>query len=83
MKNGCACGGHMKSENEIGPHGFPIEILGHYYYRQPNYMPVRITIVEKGEKPGFYRCVNGHVTETEIKEKTLESFLIHINKITL
>ena len=83
MKNGCACGGHMKSENEIGPHGFPIEILGHYYYRQTNYMPVRITIIEKGEKPGFYRCVNGHVTEAEIKEKSLESFLFHINKITL
>ena len=46
-------------------------------------MPVRITIIGKSDKPGFYRCVNGHVTEEEVKGKSLEPFLIHINKITL
>ena len=83
MKSGCACGGHMRSEAEMSPHGFAIEMFGHYYYRESNYMPVRITIVEKGERPGFYRCVKGHFTEAEIREKGLEPFLIHMNRITL
>ena len=83
MVTGCACGGHKKSEHEIGPHGFAIEVFGQYYYRETNYMPVRITIVEKGDKPGFYYCVKGHYTEAEIKAMKLEPFLIHINRITL
>ena len=82
MNKGCACGGHMKSEMELGPHGFPIELFGHYYYRE-NFVPVRITIVEKGDKPGFYWCVKGHFTESEIREKGLGAFLIHVNRITL
>lgn len=83
MSNTCACGGHKKSEIEMSPHGFPIEVPGHYYYRENNYMPVRITIVEKGERPGFYKCVKGHWNEAEMKEKLADAFLIHVNRITL
>ena len=46
-------------------------------------MPVRITIVAKGEKPGFYKCVKGHWTEAEVQGLLSEAFLIHINRITV
>lgn len=68
---------------EITPQGFPVNLLGHYYYRENNYLPVRITIVEKGERPGFYKCVKGHWAEDELKSKLSEAFLIHINRIVL
>lgn len=58
-----------------------IEICGHYYYRENNYVPVRITVIEKG-KAGFYKCVKGHWTPSELHEKRLEPFLIHVNRIT-
>lgn len=68
---------------ETTPQGFPVKLLGHYYYRENNYLPVRITIVEKGEHPGFYKCVKGHWTEDELKSKLSEAFLIHINRIVV
>lgn len=68
---------------EITPQGFPVNIGGHYYYRENNFMPVRITIVAKGERPGFYQCVKGHWTEAELPGKLSEAFLIHLNRITV
>lgn len=68
---------------EMTPQGFPVNLLGHYYYRENNYLPVRITIVEKGERPGFYKCVKGHWAEDELESKLSEAFLIHINRIVL
>ena len=68
---------------EITPQGFPVNLFGHYYYRKNNYLPVRITIIEKGERPGFYKCVKGHWTEAEAMDKRSEAFLIHINRITV
>ena len=68
---------------EMTPQGFPVNLLGHYYYRENNFMPVRITIIEKGERPGFFKCVKGHWTEAELHEKRPEVFLIHINRITV
>ena len=68
---------------EMTLQGFPVNLLGHYYYRENNYLPVRITIVEKGERPGFYKCVKGHWAEDELKSKLSEAFLIHINRIVL
>ena len=68
---------------EITPQGFPVNLFGHYYYRENNYLPVRITIVEKGEIPGFYKCVKGHWTVAEAMDKRSEAFLIHINRITV
>ena len=68
---------------ELTPQGFPVNLLGHYYYRENNYLPVRITIVEKGERPGFYKCVKGHWTKEELQNKLSESFMIHINRITV
>lgn len=79
----CNCGGHMKSEVEAGGNRFAIEVYGHYYYREATHMPVRITIVAEGEKPGFYQCVKGHWTKEELQEKKPEPFLIHVNRITL
>lgn len=79
----CNCGGNMQSDAKISQDVFGIEFFGHYYYREASHMPVRITIVEKGEKAGFYKCVKGHWTQEEIKEKKLEPFLIHVNRITL
>ena len=66
---------------EMTPQGFPVNLLGHYYYRENNFMPVRITILKKGERPGFYKCVKGHWTEAELESKQGEAFLIHINRI--
>ena len=68
---------------EFTPQGFPVNLFGHYYYRESNYLPVRITIVEKGERPGFYKCVKGHLTEAEAQSMLSEAFLIHINRITV
>ena len=68
---------------EMTPQGFPVDLYGHYYYRENNYLPVRITIIAKGERPGFYRCVKGHWTEAEVQYKFSEAFLIHINRITI
>lgn len=68
---------------EMTPQGFPVNLFGHYYYRENNYLPVRITIVGKGERPGFYKCVKGHWTEKELPDKLSEAFLIHINRITV
>lgn len=68
---------------DITPQGFPVNLFGHYYYRENNFMPVRITIVAKGEKPGFYKCVKGHWTESEAQNLLSEAFLIHINRITV
>ena len=68
---------------DITPQGFPVNLFGHYYYRENNYLPVRITIVEKGERPGFYKCIKGHWTEAEDMFKRSEAFLIHINRITV
>ena len=68
---------------DITPQGFPVNLFGHYYYRENNYLPVRITIVEKGERPGFYRCVKGHCTEAEVQKRLSEAFLIHINRIVV
>ena len=44
---------------EMTPQGFPVNLFGHYYYRENNFMPVRITIVAKGPRPGFFQCVKG------------------------
>jgi len=44
---------------------------------------VRITIIEKSDRPGFYKCVKGHWTEAELESKLPEAFLIHINRITV
>ena len=68
---------------DMTPQGFPVNLFGHYYYRESNYLPVRITIVAKGERPGFYKCVKGHWTEAELPEKLSEPFLIHLNRITV
>ena len=68
---------------EITPQGFPVNLFGHYYYRENNYLPVRITIVAKGERSGFYLCVKGHWTEAEVRDHLSEAFLIHINRITV
>ena len=66
---------------EMTPQGFPVNLFGHYYYRENNFMPVRITIVAKDPRPGFFQCVKGHWTEAEAKDKLSEAFLIHINRI--
>ena len=68
---------------DITPQGFPVNLFGHYYYRENNYLPVRITIIGKGERPGFYLCVKGHRTEAEVPSLLKEAFLIHINRITV
>lgn len=68
---------------EMTPQGFPVNLFGHYYYRENNYLPVRITIVAKGELPGFYRCVKGHWNEEQVQPLLDEAFLIHINRITV
>jgi len=68
---------------EMTPQGFPVNLYGHYYYRENNYLPVRITIIEKSDRPGFYKCVKGHWTEAELESKLPEAFLIHINRITV
>ena len=68
---------------EMTPHGFPVNLFGHYYYRENNYLPVRITIVAKGGRPGFYRCVKGHWSEEQAQSLLNEAFLIHINRITV
>ena len=58
-----------------------IECYGHYYYRDENHVPRRITIIEKGSGVGFYWCVNGHLTKEEIINKKEERFLIHQNRV--
>ena len=58
------------------------ELYSHFYYRGDDYIPRRITIVGKYERPGFYWVVNGHLTKEEIEVKKPERFLIHVNKIT-
>ena len=68
---------------EMTPQGFPVNLYGHYYYRENNFLPVRITIVEKGERAGFYKCVKGHWTKAELRDKLDEAFWIHINRITV
>ena len=68
---------------EMTPQGFPVNLFGHYYYRENNYLPVRITIVAKGEHPGCYRCAKGHWSEEQAQSLLNEAFLIHINRITV
>ena len=68
---------------EMTPQGFPVNLFGHYYYRENNYLPVRITIIGKGGRPGFYRCVKGHWSEEQAQSMLNEAFLIHINRITV
>lgn len=58
-----------------------IEIYGKYYYRGENYVPRRITVVEKGPTAGFYWCIDGHYYKHEIFANKPERFLIHQNKI--
>lgn len=58
-----------------------IEMNGHYYYRDENHIPKRITIIAEGDHAGFYWCLNGHLSEKEIAEKLKEKFLIHQNKV--
>ena len=58
-----------------------IELYGHYYYRNENHVPRRITIVGEGSTKGFYKYVEGHFTKEEIAAKDPEVFVIHANKI--
>lgn len=59
-----------------------IELYGHYYYRDENHIPHRITIVDITSTPGFFWYVDGHFTKDEIFEKDLTKQLIHKNRIT-
>ncbi len=59
-----------------------IKLYGRYYYRGADYIPRRITVVEKGSMPGMYWCVNGHLYKHQIFDKKPERFLLHRNHIT-